>query len=330
MKTIQVFFIAFLIVGCSSSPQERGQTDGNDYVRLRGQKVDNEQFNITAEDQKFWQEEDLTEVVQKNNNINRNMQNREAFFQDYFPSELYDAPSTTSKLSKETLDFNNIEGINLNKNYDLMMDLSLACRKKDFVKFNQLRSEGWVTYKKNAGWWNIMGICSYMQNRLRMALIFFNKSLEINPKYVPALNNIGVVFYGRGEYAKAFSLFDQAYRQSSFSVVPRLNLLAINLNFYHFEKANTLLATSKEVSADYTKGVTAYMALVQGDYFKAVEIYESMSDSELYKSEFVLGYVVALKFSGDIAMAKKVFQNLKQPYFNKQSKEYYDQVRNLL
>jgi len=72
--------------------------------------------------------------------------------------------------------------------------------------------------------WNRLGIWHYRKNQLDEASGHFEKALEADDEYIPALNNLAGVYYQRQQYAKAIGICRRILEIDPKSVRTRVNL----------------------------------------------------------------------------------------------------------
>ena len=57
-----------------------------------------------------------------------------------------------------------------------------------------------------------IAVANHRQNKIKKAQILYNKILEVNLNYLPALNNLGILFNISNEYLKALGSFSEMYQ----------------------------------------------------------------------------------------------------------------------
>lgn len=226
------------------------------------------------------------------------------------------AKSMNPGLQDETLDrLTPAELSEINASADPLMDISVRCGQRDFEGGFAIASKHFNRYQKVAQYWNLVANCHLNQGSFRKALLFYNKALEVSPNYVPALNNIGVLYSRQGQDQKALVAFERANKQSKFSKTPRYNLAKLYLTYGLTENARplfqSLLQTSpKDVDLLNAVGSTYFL---MSDYNRALSYYQQIPKSEWTRAEIGLNLALTLKKVGKTTDAKKVFSSVKDP-----------------
>lgn len=188
-----------------------------------------------------------------------------------------------------------------------------------------------TAYQKNPVFWNTIGVCYLKNLEYKKALMFFNKALDVEPKYIAALNNLGVLFVLEGNDQKAIVAFEKAVSSAPFAKTPKLNLSKIQLKYYLAEKAKshlTALYSQNPKIADVAQ-TTAYMYLLLGDYNQANNIYKSLDSDLIERPGVGLNYVISLLMSGKREEAQDVFDDIELE-LNPSLTAFYNQVRGRL
>ena len=162
--------------------------------------------------------------------------------------------------------------------------------------------------EKNADYWNGIGICFYLKNKPRMALLYFNKALDLDNKYSPAYNNIGHIYYKEGKYSKAMAAFQESIKQNRFSKTPRVNLALIFINYHHLDKAaDILMPLSRQYPKDsFLNLLLGNLFTLKGSYEEAAR-YFSLADF-IFSTQDRLHYALALLQLNQKSLATKVFK----------------------
>jgi tetratricopeptide (TPR) repeat protein len=245
--------------------------------------------------------------------------------QDYYSQN---PQSLSPALQDETLDRYSVDELAaLADNKDPLIEISLRCSKQDFKEAFQVASKNFLRYQKVAPYWNLVANCHLNQGSQRKALLFYNKALEITPNYVPALNNIGVMYSRMGQDQKALVAFEQANKFSKFAKTPRYNLAKLYLRYGLAEAALPIfqsLLNNSPSDADLLNAVGSSKFLLS-DYPGALQSFEQIPQSEWKRAEVGLNVAVTLSKMNKKADAKKVFSDIEKPKAN-ELKRYYSSV----
>lgn len=231
-------------------------------------------------------------------------------------------------LQDETLDRYSADEISsLSDNNDPLFEIALRCSKKDFDRAFTAASKAFNRYQKIPAYWNLIANCHLNEGSSRKALLFYNKALEVSPGYVPALNNIGVMYSRQGDDQKALVAFEKANKQSRFAKTPRYNLARLYLSYGIADSALPLfqgLLNEVPQDSDLLNAVGSCYFLLS-DYQRAASYFGRIPASALSRAEIGLNYAVTLKKLGKQQEAKKIFSDVDQPKSDR-LKEYYSSV----
>jgi tetratricopeptide (TPR) repeat protein len=186
-------------------------------------------------------------------------------------------------------------------------------------------------YQKIPAYWNQVANCHLNQGSDKKALLFYNKALEVSPSYVPALNNIGVLYSRQGQDQKAIVAFERAHSHSKFSKTPRYNLAKTYLTYGLAAEALPLfqgLLSEAPNDVDLLNAVGSSHFLLS-DYPRAWSYFQKIPQNLWGRPEIGLNLAVTLNNINRQSDALKVFNGISKP-----SKEelvrYYSSVANHL
>lgn len=203
----------------------------------------------------------------------------------------------------------------LKDNKDELMSINLNCYLSNFDKAFEIADRVYEKYKSNTSYWNQIGTCYYLNGDASKAILFYNKSHDLDKKYVPALNNLGVVYEKQGRFQKALAAYKMASDTNQFALTPTYNLARLYLKFGTVGKAypifNALYKKSGE-DVDLAQAL-ATANLVKGEYQQAIDIYSRIDKKEVSAPEISLNYALALKFAGKKDEALKVLNQMANP-----------------
>ena len=214
--------------------------------------------------------------------------------QDFIPPKPKIFSKSRDFLDEEFIDSGALRGESMHKaasrglsyfdNTDNPLDKALSlCYRKKFSKADRFFKNLYRSYKKHPTYWNQVGTCELVKGNLRKALLFYNKSKDLAPKYAPPLNNLGVLYQREGKDQKALAAYERASNMSSFSLTPLFNLGQLYTKYGFIEKAKRIfysLYKRDENDIDVLSAL-AYLYLIDGNYKTAVNIYSKMDKEKL-------------------------------------------------
>lgn len=249
------------------------------------------------------------------------------------PAEVKDFYTTKLKtqnpaLQDETLDrYTTDELSKMSESQDPILDISLACLKRDFTQAFSTASKVYDRFQKVPSYWTQIANCHLSQGNLRKAMLFYNKALEIDSSYIPALNNLGVLYQKNGDDQKALVAFEKANKQSRFSKTPRYNLGKIYLKYGLSELAIPLLKgllNESPTDVDLLNAVaTAYF--FANDYSTALAYYQKIPRDFWKLAEVGLNLAMTVKNLGKAQDAVKIYNQIQKPE-TKSMKDYYSTI----
>ncbi len=296
MKFLTIF-IFLLVVGCASAPESKP-------VVAVPKAVPNEAF-------KKEKQLKTDEVL------------------DYYAGS---AKALSPALQDETLDrYSDDELTQFVEDADPLLELSLLCREGDYEGAFNRASKVFNRYQKVALYWNLIANCHLNSGSYRKALLFYNKALEIQPNYVPALNNVGVMYSRQGQHQKALVAFERAYNQSRFSKTPRYNLAKLYLTYGMAQQALPIfqgLLNTSPTDVDLLNAV-ATCHLLLSDYASAMAFFQRIPAKYWAQAEIGLNVAITMKKLNRPEDARKTFLSIQSPA-STELKRYYASVGKIL
>lgn len=248
---------------------------------------------------------------------------------DQFKGEIADADAL-SKESIARISKPKLEALSQNSKDPLDRIVSY-CYQDQFDAGFKVVDEVYSQYKNNTSYWNQVGTCYFLKGEYSKAILFFNKSRDLDPKFNPPVNNLGVVYQAQGKYQKALLAFKKASDMNSFALTPLFNLSQLYLKYGKVEQAHTLLeALHKRKPLDVdVAGSFATSLMMKGEYARAVELFTKLDKATLSNPRLGLNFALALKLNQRPQDAVLVFQNISDP---KESdlKVYYQRVNDYI
>lgn len=240
--------------------------------------------------------------------------------------------SLSPALQDETIDrYSSAELAKIKTTNDPLLEISMRCAVKDYDKAFEVAAKAFDRYQKLATYWNQVANCHLNSGSHRKALLFYNKALEVDKDYVPALNNIGVMYSRQGQDQKALVAFERAAKEGKFAKTPRYNLAKLYLTYGLSELALPIfqsLLNEAPQDVDLLNAV-ASAHFLESDYQRALSYYQKIPQGQWRKAEIGLNLALTLQNAGKVEDAKKVFNNVKKPS-GQQLKRYYASVEDRL
>lgn len=200
----------------------------------------------------------------------------------------------------------------VSKTDDPLMKINVKCYQGKFDEALKIADDNYMKYKANTSYWNQLGTCFFLKSDYAKAILFYNKSRDLDSKYIPPVNNLGVVYMKQGKFQKALSAFKLASDLNTFSVTPTYNLAQLYLRFGTVGKAlpifqGLLKRSPKDVDV---ASALASSYLIKGDYQSAVDLYSRFDKATLALPTVGLNYALALKLLNRPIDAQTVLGNV--------------------
>jgi tetratricopeptide (TPR) repeat protein len=198
---------------------------------------------------------------------------------------------------------------------DPLMKINVKCYQGKFDEALKIADDQYSKYKNNTSYWNQLGTCYFLKSDFAKAILFYNKSRDLDAKFIPPVNNLGVVYQRQGKFQKALAAFKLAADLNTFSVTPTYNLAQLYLRFGTVGKALPIFqGLQKRSPKDVEVGSALASAnLIKGDYQTAVDIYARFDKTTLSNPSVGLNYAVALKLLNRPQDAQTVLANVSGP-----------------
>ncbi|AUN96773.1 tetratricopeptide repeat protein [Bacteriovorax stolpii] len=203
----------------------------------------------------------------------------------------------------------------LKGNDDPLTVMNIKCYQGKYDEALKIADDQYTKFKNNTSYWNQLGTCYFLKSDYAKAILFYNKSRDLDSKYIPPVNNLGVVYQKQGKYQKALAAFKLASDLNTFAVTPTYNLAQLYLRFGTVGKALPIFqGLQKRSPKDVEVGSALASAyLIKGDYQSAVDIYGKFDKATLSTPSVGLNYAVALKLLNRPIDAQTVLSNVSSP-----------------
>lgn len=157
--------------------------------------------------------------------------------QDYYPVK-QESKNVLITESANTADSSELKELLAGK--DPLTVMMTSCYAKDFNRAFAIAESIFSSHLKLPSYWNQVATCHLLQGNERKALLFYNKAIEVEPNYVPALNNIGVIYSRAAQDQKAQVALRRALSNGKFTRTPRYNLAFLLLRYGLADESATL------------------------------------------------------------------------------------------
>ena len=283
--------ILFLIIftACTSSPSKNYRKNAND------ETIKSEESYGWVDQLSFDKKDEKKYIADK----------------DEFSLSNEEASHSLVKESLIGLSMIQLEVLSL-KTDDLLIKMNIKCYQNKFEESFKIADAIYGQYKNNTSYWNQIGTCYYLQSDFAKAVLFYNKSRDLDPTFFPPVNNLGVVYVKQGKFQKALAAFKKASEMSNFSSTPSYNLAYLYLRFGTIGKAMPIFKGLQKKSP-HDNEVNAALAsanIINGDYPTALQIYGTFDKEILTRPSIGLNYAVALKLSNRSADAITAFESV--------------------
>lgn len=203
----------------------------------------------------------------------------------------------------------------VSKTDDPLVKMNIKCYQGKFDEALKIADDQYSKYKNNTSYWNQLGTCYFLKSDFAKAILFYNKSRDLDSKFIPPVNNLGVVYQRQGKFQKALAAFKLAADLNTFAVTPTYNLAQLYLRFGTVGKALPIFqGLQKRSPKDVEVGSALASAnLIKGDYQTAVDIYARFDKATLANPTVGLNYAVALKLLNRPQDAQTVLSNVSGP-----------------
>ncbi len=200
----------------------------------------------------------------------------------------------------------------LGKTNDSLVKINVKCYQGKFEDAFKIADSEYEKFKNNTSYWNQLGTCYFLKNDYAKAILFYNKSRDLDSKFIPPVNNLGVVYQKQGKFQKALAAFKLASDLNNFSITPTYNLAQLYLKFGTVSKALPIFQGlyKKSPNDQNVAGALASSLLIKGDFQAAADLYSKFSKSTLADPSIGLNYALTLKYLNRPKDALTVFSNV--------------------
>ncbi len=219
---------------------------------------------------------------------------------------------------------------NFKESDDPLSKIVSKCYQNKFEEANVLIDQIYAQFKNNTSYWNQVATCYYLKGDYSKAILFYNKSRDLDPKFVPPLNNLGVVYQKQGRFQKALSAYKKANDMNAFSITPAFNLARLYLQFGIVSKAEPIIVglnKKNENDPNIINGL-AHIYLLKNDYERALNNFKLLSKEYLMKPEVAINYALTLKMLNKNDEAISALNGVNEP--SGELRSYFQKVESFI
>jgi tetratricopeptide (TPR) repeat protein len=287
-------------------------------------KVNNPSVEMEAQEQEL-----LTQFPEIKN---KDFENEELPYESEL--DLYES-TDDNNLSKETIDRFEEDKISKIKNdlqtKDPVGAATALCYKKEFVEAFSLLDSIYKKHKTHPNYWTAIGTCYFLSNQKRKAQLYYDKAVDVDKKYAPSLNNLGVIYQQLGDDQKALSAYKKAEDYNPYSLTPLFNKAQLYLQYGLVEEAHEIFKIL------YNKGrsdVDVLSGLGNSSFFlnkieDSINFFSKIEKKYLVRPDIGINYAYALYVDKKVDLARNIFSNIEIELIPA-SKNYYTQIGKLI
>ena len=191
------------------------------------------------------------------------------------------------------------------------------CHQNEFKKGLSILRKNLKKEQENPNYWNHLGTCFYLNNQFAKAKYYFLISLQKGKRkghkvseFLPAYNNLGLVFMKLRSYDNALSNFKLADLRGKL-LTPKFNMLQLYLKFGQLQKAYELAnhlyrKSPKDVDVISSLGT---IHILRGEFDVANKYFKKLDPKYLEREDISGHYAIVLYKLGNLEGAKKMLQN---------------------
>lgn len=212
---------------------------------------------------------------------------------------------------------------------DPLGSMMLLCYRKEFSEGFAIAQSIFETHQALPTYWNQVATCHLLQGNERKALLFYNKALEVTPNYVPALNNIGVIYSKDSQDQKALVALQKSLKGGKFTKTPRYNLAFLLLRYGLAKEASShFRGLSEEAPQDpeLRAGLANSLALM-GRWKEAWDQFNQVPEAQRRRSDVGLNMALTAYRVGEKDQASSILSSTET---SNADKAYASEIRRLV
>ena len=159
---------------------------------------------------------------------------------------------------------------------------------------------------------------NHQNNNLIVAKNLYNKILKINPNYIDAINNLGLVFQGLGELQKAINCYEKAIKIDPNYIHSQFNLGNTLNSLKEYQKSISCYERAIEIDPNFKDAINnlgvAFKEL--GEYQKSISCYERAIEIDPNFKDAINNLGVAFKELGEYQKSISCYERAIEIDFN--------------
>ena len=147
--------------------------------------------------------------------------------------------------------------------------------KKDLSNAEMLAEKLNIEFPDSFFIYYMMALIKENQKNTDLALKYYNKSIELNPKYSEAYNNLGNLYRQRGDYEKAINNYKQAIHFNNNFFIAYYNLGNSFKNIGKLSEAKENFKKALSIKPDFIESYNSLgdIFLISGNINNALEMF---------------------------------------------------------
>lgn len=284
MRKLWMLLLLSFVVSCGTSQKEMKEV--SEYAEDDLSWVSNDDFKPTP-------------------TINYNMR------EDFFSGDIVQVDS----LAKESVERAPKQELKkVERTGDPIGQIAAHCHQNQFDEGFKIIDSIYAKYKEHPAYWNQVGTCYLNQGKSRQAQLYYNKAMDIESDFAPAVNNLGVIYYREGHHQKALAAFQKASEVNQFSLTPSFNLSQIYLQYGFINEAEQLMMAlwrQNSTDVDVLNGL-ATVHLLKNDINRSLQFFSQVPKQHLKRPQVALNFAVALKLANKQKEAESLLSNMNE------------------
>ena len=205
---------------------------------------------------------------------------------------------------------NRLERIEQHKN-PLIAAVSLCYQKKYSEGLEKLR-QYFIVNIENPSYWNHVGTCYYLQDKLEKAEYYFKLAVNISKKqkrvFAIAYNNLGLIQLRLRHYDNALEFFNKA--EISGLLTPKFNKLQLYLQFGQLSKAKELAFQLENINNKDVDVIVAIATIymLEGKYQTSEKYFKKIPEKFLDREDISGSFAIVQYHLGKFEEAKLTLQ----------------------